>query len=372
MQTFLDNDDENVHTFIDDNDDENSECIQNDNDDDENPEDDIYNVNVQNTKDGSDDGEEMKINHNSYDPNQFCINQNNIFINKNFIPPQITSKKVKGAKNKISTTKSKASNSIKENHRTPITFATKAIFCSKVEHAGMNRRQAWNWMNQNGYNVGRSSGSCHKWAAKGSHHWMSLIAKQGDRMKFGFIIIIIILLYPYTNLQISRNRDRNSKYPELERRLLSKILSRDKYGLYRTMPSIQQLALRIAKQLKIKGFSSSRHWVYNFTARNNLKWKRRSTHKQQTVHSYLIVWDQWIDCLRNYSISLGIVTPRGYIRSFKLWNADEFGLEPLSHDYKHLTGPGTMVNSQQLRMTLNVTKRYCTVTGLVPKSGFQS
>ena len=136
------------------------------------------------------------------------------------------------------------------------------------------------------------------------------------------------------------------------------------------MSSVQKLADRIAKELKIPDFKASRHFIYNFAERNNLKWKRRTTGKQQTIHSYLVVWDNWIGGLRNFSNSIGIVTPRGFIKSYHVWNADEFGLEPLPHNYKHLSSGGSMVNAQQLKMTINVTKRYCTVCGIVPKSGF--
>ena len=136
------------------------------------------------------------------------------------------------------------------------------------------------------------------------------------------------------------------------------------------MSAIQDVAERLAKELNIKGFKASRHWVYKFALRNDLKWKKNTTDKQQTVHSYLIVWDQWIGCLRDYCISVGLVTPRGFITSFRLWNADEFGIEPSTHNFKHLTAGGSMVNSQQLKMTLSVSKRCCTVTGIVPKSGF--
>ena len=135
-----------------------------------------------------DDDQEMKTYHNPYQADEFCINQNNKFMSRKFIPPQITTRKRRGAQRQIANTRNKAYNSTKSNHRTPITFATKALFCAKVEQAGMSRIQAWKWMKNAGYQVGRSSGGCHKWAAKGSHYWMSLIAKYGDHLKFSCII----------------------------------------------------------------------------------------------------------------------------------------------------------------------------------------
>ena len=136
------------------------------------------------------------------------------------------------------------------------------------------------------------------------------------------------------------------------------------------MSAVQTLAVEIAKDLKIKNFHASRRWVYRFAARAGLKWKKRTTSKQQTIHSYLIVWDSWIRCLREFCINVGIVTPRGYITSFRVWNADEFGIEPMEYHYKHLVDDGCMVNSQSLKLSISTTKRYCTVTGIVPKSGF--
>ena len=141
----------------------------------------------------------MEINDRQYEPDIFCIQQNNKFLSQNFQKPDITPKNVQSAKKKIKTTATKAENSIKANRRTPISFATKALFCYKVEKAGMTRRSAWNHLKAHGYQVGQSHGSCHKWAEKGAHHWMSLIARYGDGAKLSkrkliFIYLIIFII----------------------------------------------------------------------------------------------------------------------------------------------------------------------------------
>ena len=178
-------------------------------------------------------------------------------------------------------------------------------------------------------------------------------------MSFKKIIIIL-----------NRFRNRQGKFPELEKALFAKLISRSKYGLYRSMPALQNLAENIAKQLNIRKFKASRHWVYGFARRHNLRFKKITTDKQQTIHSYLIVWTDWIVCLRKYCINVGLVTPRGFIKSFRLWNCDEFALEPSAQQLMHLSGEGCMTNAQQLKLTVSTTKRYCTITGIVPKSGF--
>ena len=134
----------------------------------------------------------MEINDDTkYDTDQFCIDQTQKFICSKFTRTDAHTKAVLGAKKKIRITTNKAHNSCKSTHRTPITFSTKAVFCSKVE-AGMSRLAAWKKMKQQGYEVGRSSGGCHRWAAKGSNYWMHLIAKKGDLNKFSYCIYFFI------------------------------------------------------------------------------------------------------------------------------------------------------------------------------------
>ena len=59
--------------------------------------------------------------------------------------------------------------------------------------------------------------------------------------------------------------------------------------------------------------------------------------------------------------------------SRNIWNIDEFGIEPISSHtkLKHMVGKGAnMINGKQLICVPSTSKRAATVTGIVPKSGF--
>ena len=167
-------------------------------------------------------------------------------------------------------------------------------------------------------------------------------------------------------------RERKSQYPELEKRLLDRIQSRQKYGLYRTIQSVQYLAKDIAEELGIQGFTASRNFIYGFIKRSNLKTSYATTDKQQCIWSFLAAWHKWIRDIRKLAQTIGIVSSRtGYIDSYHVWNADEFAIQ--AHDKNMLqisNRNARMVNTQQLKMTYSTTKRYCTVTAIIPKSGF--
>ena len=162
---------------------------------------DIYAAPHQNAPSSDDEVMQQKLKNS--DGDEFCIKQNDHFLNKIFNPRQYTPRNVESAQKKIKSTASKAYNSIKANHRTPITFATKALFCQKVEQLGMTRIQAWKQMKADGYEVGKSPGGCHKWAAKGSHYWMSLIAKHGDKVKLSYCYSWCFYLFLYIYIHIS-------------------------------------------------------------------------------------------------------------------------------------------------------------------------
>ena len=169
--------------------------------------------------------------------------------------------------------------------------------------------------------------------------------------------------------------------------MLQKVQSRQIYGLYRHMPELQRLARSLAIQLGINkivngetvgadgtedsAFKASRHFIVRFAERHGYAFRNKTTKKQQTITSFLVCWSKWIHPIRSWLGTLGLVTPNHYIKSFSLWNADEWACEPASYNFKHLASKhGQMVNSQELHVTVSTQKRYCTVTGIVPQSGF--
>lgn len=293
------------------------------------------------------------------------------FINKTFIKPNFNGKQLAGAQRTQEMTKHKAIISTKQDHRTQIKFSTKVNFCYMVE-SGMTHQEAWNWCKKNGFEVGKGSSGCGRWARKGSTHYLRLMAKNGDQFKLRINNNYYCVLFQHIlNLYINRNRINKAKYPKLEKLLIQRIDHRCKFGLYRTMPSVQALAKDIAHELGIKEFKASRHWINNFSKRHNLKWQRRTTSKQQTIYSFLACWHSWIQRVRRVATSIGIVTPLGYIKSYNVWNADEFAIDASSGNFKHLSHKDAqMVNSQSLKFGHSANKRYCTVTCIVPKSGY--
>ena len=126
--------------------------------------------------------------------NQFCQQQTEKFFNKDFDKTTRVQKKYQTANKIVRREKQKALNSIKKNHRSPISFATKVIFCLKYEN-GKSNKDAWNWCKLNGFNVGKSHTSCHRWSQKGSQYWLKKLAESGiNGQKFSFCIIIIIII----------------------------------------------------------------------------------------------------------------------------------------------------------------------------------
>ena len=124
--------------------------------------------------------------------NQFCQQQTEKFFNKDFDKTTRVQKKYQTANKIVKREKQKALNSIKKNHRSPISFATKVIFCLKYEN-GKSNKDAWNWCKLNGFNVGKSHTSCHRWSQKGSQYWLKKLAESGiNGQKFSFCMIIII------------------------------------------------------------------------------------------------------------------------------------------------------------------------------------
>lgn len=172
-------------------------------------------------------------------------------------------------------------------------------------------------------------------------------------------------------IYFNRKRDRKTAYPELERILTDRIQSRIRYGLYRTPESIQVLAKDIAAELGIEGFVASRHWLYSFIRRSNFKFGAQTTDKQQCVWSFLACWHKWIKEVRQLALTMGIVSQKHYISSYHVWNADEFAIQ--AHDKRMLqvaNKNAQMINTQHIKMTPSAYKRFCTVTAIIPKSGF--
>ena len=179
-----------------DNDGNNDEDNANDNDDIENDIDDEHNnkeANVPKQYEFSDE----KV------TTDFCEEQNHRFFSKDFDRSRAIRKKMQTAQKIVKRSKTKALNSKKINHKTPVSFATKVIFCRKVE-GGMTNKAAWIWMKQHGFNVGKSWQNCHRWSQKGSGYWINKIAVSGNAEKFGlqhtyihFHQFILLLLHTY-------------------------------------------------------------------------------------------------------------------------------------------------------------------------------
>lgn len=180
-----------------------------------------------------------------------------------------------------------------------------------------------------------------------------------------------IFVFSKLLLLIIRERGRKAKYPKLEKIVAKRIRARAKFGLYRTIPAIQSLARDVAAELGYTDFKASRNWMKRFLRRCQLKAHKATTFKQQTVYSFLACWHSWIVSVRNLAKTIGIVQ-NGYINSHHVWNADEFALEgAVDKKLLHITNlNSTMVNTQQLLMGQSPYKRFCTVTAIVPKSGF--
>ena len=122
---------------------------------------------------------------NNNNNNGSCLSQTQTkhFLNKKFIRNTIHNKNLKGAIRKCKQAKVKARNKTKQGSRQQIHFTTKYNYCLMVE-GGMGKHEAWKWCNKNGFNVGKSSSGCGRWAKKGSNYYMRLIAKYGDAYKF--------------------------------------------------------------------------------------------------------------------------------------------------------------------------------------------
>jgi len=113
--------------------------------------------------------------------------------------------------------------------------------------------------------------------------------------------------------------------------------------------------------------------VRNFAKRKGFKFATATTSKQQTIYSFLHQWQKWIVALRELIQTIGLQTEEGFIKHYNIFNADEFALEPSTYKYKHIVKQAaTMVNVQELMCGYSNSKRYCTVTAIVPKSGFSA
>lgn len=112
------------------------------------------------------------------DISQFCQRETERFFNKDFDRTTRVQKKIQTANKIVSKERQKAFNSIKPNHRSPISFATKVIFCLKYEN-GMTNKDAWEWCKKKGFKVGKSHTSCHRWSQKGSQYWLKKLAESG-------------------------------------------------------------------------------------------------------------------------------------------------------------------------------------------------
>lgn len=153
--------------------------------------------------------------------------------------------------------------------------------------------------------------------------------------------------------------------------MYDRLQDRIRYGLYRTIESVQVLAKDIAAELNIEGFVASRNWLYGFIKRSNFKLGEQTTNKQQCIYSFLACWHKWIKDVRHLALTIGIVSPKHFISSYHCWNADEFAIQ--AHDKKMLQVTNKyaqMINTQHIKMTPSAYKRFCTVTAIIPKSGF--
>ena len=160
---------------------------------------------------------------------------------------------------------------------------------------------------------------------------------------------------------------------KIEQLMLAHIRVRGKgvFGVSNTIPYLRRVALLCAKKLGNKDFKASRNFLNRFAKRHRYKWSYTTTDRQQSIESFLQCWNVWIHSFRTFIGTLGFVTPDKYISSINVWNCDEFGLEPLGQRLKHMvTKSANMINSQQLLSSRAGDKRCCTVTGIVPKSGF--
>lgn len=109
---------------------------------------------------------------------EFCMKESERFLNKDFNRKTKIQKKMQTAHKIVKINQTKAKNSKKKNHKTPISFATKVTFCLKYED-GMTNKQAWEWCRDMGFEVGKSWKNCHRWSQKGSAYWTACIAKSG-------------------------------------------------------------------------------------------------------------------------------------------------------------------------------------------------
>ena len=143
-------------------------------------------------------------------------------------------------------------------------------------------------------------------------------------------------------------------------------------SISRTVPALKRLAVYCANNLGIKDFKASRNFVNRFAKRHEYKWAKVTTDRQQSIESFLQCWNVWIHSFRKYIGCLGLVTKYGYITSRNIWNIDEFGLEPIAPKLKRLVGKGAnMINGKELICVPSTSKRAATVTGIIPKSGFE-
>ena len=119
------------------------------------------------------------------------------FLNKKYVKPN-NIKYIKGAISRCKQAKVQAQNKKKPRARTQIPFSTKHNFCLMVE-GGMSKLDAWRWCKDNGFDVGKCSSGCGRWARKGSNYYLRMIAKHGDAYKF------CTLFYIYFKTHIVRD-----------------------------------------------------------------------------------------------------------------------------------------------------------------------
>lgn len=155
--------------------------------------------------------------------------------------------------------------------------------------------------------------------------------------------------------------------------MLKQIKQSERLSLTYSVPGLQRLARHCAKNLGFPQFKASRNFIARFAKRHNYKWSTITTDRQQSIESFLQCWNVWIHSFRKYIGTLGLVTPYGYITSRNIWNIDEFGIEPISSStkLKRMVGKGAnMINGKELMCVPSTSKRAATITGIVPKSGF--
>jgi len=191
-----------------------------------------------------------------------------------------------------------------------------------------------------------------------------------------FLVILHTHTHKHIYIYINRARvARYSPYSQVEKKMLEHIDFRAaaRIGLRQTKPDLMRLARFAAKELGISKaeFKCSRNFIQRFAKRHQQIWRYKTTNRQQSIESFLQCWIHWIKPFRIFVLSIGLVTPFGYIRSPNIWNCDEWALEPDGEKLKHMVPINAkMVNAPELCMTPAIGKRIATITGIVPKCGF--